>query len=471
MKHIFLSYSRKDLGFVERLAKDLQQAGYDVWYDLSDLEGGDRWAREIQAGIDQCDAFITVISPNSMASAWVEKEFLYASNAKKNIVPLMYVHSKLPIWLLDMHYIDIKGRNYKKNFPFILAAIEDTEQPIALPEPARGFSMLSPMWIGGIAGGVVLVLSTVFGLRALLTGSDRTPGGTLTTIPIASFSTFTPALVTEISIPSPTFTVEPATEVAVTPILAPAITDPKGVEMLLVPAGSFYMGSRQGSTSEEPIHVIGLDAFYIDKYEVTNAEYKNCVDNLVCDLPTNQRTYFDTRYNDHPVVYVNWVMADAYCKWRGARLPTEAEWEKTARGTELLEYPWGNQFDGKIVNYCDAYCSLDGKDKRYSDGYGNTSPVGSYEEGKSPYGVYDMAGNVREWVADLYSESYYTDSPKQNPPGPSLESFTDEEILRVLRGGSWVDNLNNVRAFTRDYSKPVEASSYVGFRCAVDAAP
>ena len=466
MKHIFLSYSRKDLGFVEKLAKDLQQVGYDVWYDLTDLSGGDRWASEIQAAIDQCDAFVTVISPNSVASNWVEKEFLYASNDKKNIVPVLYVTSKLPLWLLDMHYINIQGRNYKKNFPLVLAAIEDVEQPVVPPGPVKGLPILNPVWIGGIAGGIVLVLTAVFGLRALLASPERTPETTLTTIAIASFSTFTPAPVTETPAPPfATFTAEPPTEVVATPTLVSAITDSKGTEMLLVPAGSFYMGSEQGALSEKPIHVVGLDAFYIDTYEVTNAQYKQCVDDLVCDLPTNRRAYLDTRVRDHPVTYVNWDMANAYCAWRGARLPTEAEWEKAARGADLLEYPWGNKFDGNFVNFCDVNCTFDWAEKRYNDGYVSTAPVGSYEDGKSPYGLYDMAGNVLEWVADWYNESYYSDSPRRNPAGPDTGS------LRVVRGGSWFNNLNNVRTFWRYYLSPGEEVSYVGFRCVVAVAP
>jgi formylglycine-generating enzyme required for sulfatase activity len=282
-----------------------------------------------------------------------------------------------------------------------------------------------------------------------------------TAIPVGIDATSTPIFI----LSSPTSSTEPATVTAATPTLASAMTDSKGVEMLLVPAGSFTMGSEHGASSEAPIHVIALAAFYIDKYEVTNAQYKKCVDDLVCDLPAPPRMYIDSRLKDHPAVYVNWDMANAYCEWRGARLPTEAEWEKAARGDELLEYPWGDKFDGKLVNFCDAHCSIDGKDKRYSDGYENTAPVGSYEGGKSPYGVYDMAGNVREWVADWYSESYYADSPKRNPPGP------DTGTLRVLRGGSWVDNLNNVRTFARDFLNPAEANSYVGFRCVMDAVP
>jgi formylglycine-generating enzyme required for sulfatase activity len=216
--------------------------------------------------------------------------------------------------------------------------------------------------------------------------------------------------------------------------------------------------------------VVDLDNFYIDKYEVTNEQYEKCVKAQACDLPTNQRAYFDDhrRFKHHPVVYVNWEMANAYCKWRDARLPTEAEWEKAARGSDLLEYPWGNQFNGKFLNFCDAKCSFGGNNGP-NDGHEITAPVGSYEKGKSPYGIYDMAGNVREWVADLYSESYYAGSPKRNPPGPLLGTVAD--VFRVLRRGSWVDNMNSVRTFTRGYLKPDEANSYVGFRCVVDAVP
>ncbi len=463
MKKLFLSYSRKDLDFVEKLAEDFQQAGYDVWYDLTDLEGGDRWASAIQAAIDGCDAYVLVISPNSVASEWVEKEFIYANGQKKKIVPLSLERANLPLWLVNIHYIDIRGGHYKKNFPNILAAIETSEKSLPVPELAKGLSTLSPAWIGGIAAGIVLLLAVIFSLPALLGGSERTPAITATTP--AALPTLTPAPVTETAVPSPTSTVEIVTEVAATPTLSSAITDSKGTEMLLVPAGTFKMSCNEGVACVLPAHVVNLDAFYIDKYEVTNAQYLECELEQQCAPPKNPRFYDDKNYRNHPVVFVDWNMAVAYCAWRGARLPTEAEWEKAARGRESFSYPWGNKFDGALLNFCDINCENAGADRNSSDGYGNTAPVGSFAGGVSPYGVYDMAGNVAEWIADWYDENYYAISPSANPLGP------ESGLYRVLRGGSFLGNRDAVLAYKREFLNPLTAYNYIGFRCVRDAIP
>ena len=235
--------------------------------------------------------------------------------------------------------------------------------------------------------------------------------------------------------------------------------------MVLILAGSFTMGSEAGEADERPIHVIGMDDFYMDKYEVTNAQYRECVDELVCDLPNPTRLYTDRRLSDHPVVFVSWNKAVTFCEWRGARLPTEAEWEKAARGRELWSYPWGNDFDGKLLNYCDLNCTYNWADRRFNDKHDTTAPVGSYEAGVSPYGLFDMAGNVMEWVADWYGKNYYENSPNMNPPGPESGTY------RVLRGGSWFDTLENIRTFKRTDLDPNTAYNYIGFRCARDAAP
>src|SRR5512147_102854 len=127
-------------------------------------------------------------------------------------------------------------------------------------------------------------------------------------------------------------------------------------EMVLVPEGEFVMGSDQGEKQEQPVHQVYLNAYYIDKYEVTNALYTLCVDAGTCRGPYGRSKYNDPQYAQHPVVYVNWTMAKAFCEWRGARLPTEAEWEKAARGTDGRIYPWGNEFNGSVVNFCDKNC-------------------------------------------------------------------------------------------------------------------
>jgi formylglycine-generating enzyme required for sulfatase activity len=254
--------------------------------------------------------------------------------------------------------------------------------------------------------------------------------------------------------------------------------------MVSVPAGSFEMGS-DGSigiaecrqlyggaclpgdyTDEEPSHIITLDDFYIDTYEVSNAQYKACVNAGVCDPPiirgsdTRSSYYGDPQYDNFPVIYVKWTDAVAFCQWRGARLPTEAEWEKAARGTEALTYPWGNSFVDGISNFCDRNCREEWRNMNYDDGYADTSPVGTYPGGASPYGAMDLAGNVWEWVADWYAEDYYANSPTGNPTGPSLG--TD----RVIRGGAWNVNGSILRTTTRTAENPNDGYYNIGFRCA-----
>ena len=244
---------------------------------------------------------------------------------------------------------------------------------------------------------------------------------------------------------------------------SPELTDDHGIEMVLVPAGEFPMGGSDLSAEadEKDVHTVTLDAYYIDKFEVTNAAYAACVeDDAACKPPiqddsfTRSDYYGVEEYDDYPAVYINWTMANAYCEWRGARLPTEAEWEKAARGTEERLYPWGSGIDCQKANYYGP-----------NGCYGGTTQVGSYEEGKSQYGAYDMAGNVWEWVADWYSETYYLTSPTTNPTGP------DSGQSRVLRGGSWNRQEFDVRVSNRNKYGPTYFNFDIGFRCAVDAAP
>jgi len=250
--------------------------------------------------------------------------------------------------------------------------------------------------------------------------------------------------------------------------------------MVYVPAGEFIMGSsdadvdsalalcneyygdcqRSWFEDEQPRHTVYLDAFYIDKTEVTNAQYRACVEAGACDTPSDTTYYDDANYAQHPVVFMSWNDADVYCRWAGKRLPTEAEWEKAERGTDGWIYPWGNAFDGSKLNFCDANCPYDWKDASTNDGYAHTSPVGSYPAGASPYGALDMAGNAWEWVADWYNSHYYSQSPGRNPPGP------DSGEKRVLRGGSWFIGPGSGRGADRQGDNPDIQNNDVGFRCA-----
>ena len=226
--------------------------------------------------------------------------------------------------------------------------------------------------------------------------------------------------------------------------------------MALIPAGEFHMGDpfNEGAADERPRHTVYLDAFYIDIYEVTNAQYQKFMDAVGYAGPAY---WNNSSYNapEQPVVGVSWHDAVAYAEWAGKRLPTEAEWEKAARGGLIgKRYPWGDEaHDAGGVYRANYYAG----DNSAADGYEYAAPVGSFPS--NGYGLYDMAGNVWEWCADGYDSSYYANSPRNNPLGPGSGSS------RVLRGGSWFDITYHLRVSYRSYDDPTRTYYYVGFRC------
>ena len=283
------------------------------------------------------------------------------------------------------------------------------------------------------------------------------------TLTVPALETATPTIV-----PSP-----PA--VTATPVITAAerISPIDGMPQVSVPAGSVRMGGldvHADDRDELPAHTVSLDAFWIDQLEVTNAMYMLCVQAGNCPPPEDwasdkHPSYFNNEdFKDYPVVHVTWEQAGAYCAWADRRLPTEAEWERAARGDDFRNYPWGDEPPNELYanfNYL----------------VGDTSRVGSYAAGAGPFGTLDMAGNVWEWVADFYRFEYYSVSPEHNPMGPE----TTTTNLRVIRGGSFQDGWVDLRVSKRgaalgpdpdarfdDPNREGEHSSKIGFRCAAN---
>ena len=244
-----------------------------------------------------------------------------------------------------------------------------------------------------------------------------------------------------------------------------------GMTMIFVPAGEFLMGIDAGGWGpgvlESPQHLVALDAFLIDQTEVTNGQYKICVEAGVCKPPKENSsfshvTYFgDDGFDDYPVIHVSWYQALSYCNWAGGRLPSEEEWEFAARATDGRIYPWGNEFDGSLLNYCDVNCTLAEADRLFNDGYGDTAPVGNYPKGASWCGALDMLGNVWEWVMD------WMDLYPGHPTGERPSSLSPN-TFRVIRGGGWDTNQGHIYTAHRNWLNPVHVHDSVGFRCVSD---
>ena len=308
-----------------------------------------------------------------------------------------------------------------------------------------------PLWGWIAALGVIFVLSLT-----MLIGRGVEGVG-----PLAWIATeMTPASTSILpNTPTPNATAPPTLGIGSTQVSAM-----DGMMQVYVPAGEFEMGSENGDDNERPVHLVYLDAYWMDQTEVTNEMYARCVQAGICAAPRPSNSshrpkyYGHPIYDDYPVINVSWNDAANYCEWADRRLPTEAEWEKAARGgLEGKEYPWGDEYP-----VCEPGAA---NGARYDDSLGcdntDTKRVGSYSA--NGYGLYDMAGNVGELVADWYAEDYYKNSPTNNPQGPAFGNF------RGFRGGSWGFDVKGLRSAYRN--KISTSWNYLGFRCAYDETP
>lgn len=306
----------------------------------------------------------------------------------------------------------------------------------------------------------ILAISLIVLSFSLLKGRNR-----YAPVPVASETPSLPPTHTPTKLPSKTPTKTPTSKPTRTPdpnlgIGSMMTRETDGMEMVYVPAGKFIMGSENGYDDQKPVRQVYLDSYWIDKYEVSNAQYALCVASGACTKPsltksqTRNNYYGNPDYDNYPVIQIDWHQSQAYCQWVGGDLPTEAQWEKAARGTDGRTYPWGNESPTcQLTNFNkglygnQSYC------------IGDTSPVTDYEAGASPYGALNMAGNVREWVNDWYGSNYYSTSPTRNPSGPSSGEY------RVLRGGSWSNHGWYIRAASRYSLYPTNTLNNSGFRC------
>ena len=457
MGHIFISYSRTDAEYARRLADILQSKGFETWIDAR-LEYGSHWPQELQEQLDSCEAFIVIMTPRAFASEWVQSELQRARRKSKPVFPLLLEGDEPWLSVESTQFYDVRGgelpdERFYSALRGVLALPQTPVQPVS-PKEAVDAGSSGP----GLRRNTALLIAIGAAIVILALGAA-------VLMPLVRPRPGNPASASVEASPSMPSSEEPGI-VTSTPGLpmsnenagAADFLDSRGVAMRFVPAGNFMMGSDNEFDDEKPVHSVYLDDFYIDKYEVTNALYRACVEKSACQPPsetgsfTRDSYYEDPQYDHYPVVYVKWEDARAYCRWRGMGLPTEAQWEKAARGIDGRSYPWGENIDSELANY--------------GDHVGDSMEVGQYEAGQSPYGVYDMAGNVWEWVADWYSSTFYLDTPLANPVGPPSGEY------RVLRGGSWHDAEQYVRTSNRGWNQ-LEFFYNVdfGFRCAMAGTP
>lgn len=461
---VFLCHASEDKPLVRKLYKRLvAESWLDPWLDEVSLIPGQDWNLEINNATRKADAIIICLSKVSVVKeGYVNKEIRRALDiSQEKPEGVIYV---IPLRLDDcdpsfeqlkkLQWVDYFTPNaHESLLRSLRLRAQNLKISLVTKKTKRTTSQKilenrNLLW--GFAGAIFLLGSFfLLNSKTVFSGSSTspTPSWTSTLTPKPVTSTATPTRIP----PTITLTLMPTPGIGST-----TIAKSDGMVLVYVPDGTFtmgYFGSDQGD--ERPEHQVYLDAYWIDKTEVTNAMYARCVANKKCNSPqslksnTRKKYYGNPEFDDFPVIYVSWEDAKKYCEWVGRDLPTEAQWEKAARGPDGRLYPWGNtQPKNTLLNYLRS-------------GIKDTSKVGSYPDGASIYGALDMAGNVYEWVNDWYSSVYYQSSPSENPLGPISGTF------RVARGGAWGYDAEYARSSYRNRYTPDRSFFSYGFRCAL----
>ena len=404
--HVFICYAREDREFVVKFATHLKGRGVPVWVDLWDIQPSQDWDKTIDDAIYECAKFLIVLSPAAVASQEVRGELHTALGEGKPITPVIYQSCRIPRQLRTVQYVDFTARGAED-----VAALDQVvrvlggEQPSPPSAPRPPDISPSPQrekrgwlsWFSLPRIRMALLLSVsfaavLFAMAYLFSRQDKETLDLPSTTPPPS----TPSQMEVQPSPPPQVEEKPSASKTTpsTTEAPPSKTEKKPSDseaMISIPSGEFWMGCNekvdtQCESDEKPGRTVYLDAYSIDKYEVTVVEYRRCLEASECSIEglteSSSCNWNRPDRANHPVNCANWAQAQVYCQWAGKRLPTEAEWEKAARGTKRYLYPWGNEWDMSKAN--------SGESKK-----NGTAAVGSYPSGVSPYEVHDMAGRKR----------------------------------------------------------------------------
>lgn len=473
MASLFISYSRKDIETARKLTKAFEGQGLDFWIDWEGIPPTVDWWNEIQKGIEEADIFLFLISPDSIKSKICLMEIGHAVNNGKRLIPIIARNIKgneAPPELKHINWIYFrKIDDFDASIVKLFNAIKSDYD---WAQAHRRLQVKALDWERSHKDSSFLLRGKDLqdAEQQLVVNSSKEPDLTHLQNEYVSESRKTENMQQRLSRRRGIVaTVIGAvllilTALAMTGQLKRFIYRPVDMEgyWVTIPAGEFQMGTGKDPVPSifegQPVHAVFVDEFQIGKYEVTNRQYSQCVNAGRCRAVQEVAGGKDKEL--HPVVYVSWYDAKAFCEWVGGRLPTEAEWEKAASWDDTTKtkstYPWGETIDCSYANYF-------GKDGGNGFCVGDTTPVGSYESGKNPYGLYDMGGNVWEWVSSLIM-------PYPYDAKDGREDMNSKEN-RVLRGSAWNNYGQWVGSARRNGNEPTGTLNSVGFRCSRDSPP
>jgi formylglycine-generating enzyme required for sulfatase activity len=460
----FISYRRADgAALATLIAVTLKDKhGIEAFVDTRNTDGGGLFPDRLRRSIEACDVFVCLLGATTLESAWVQEEIEHAHNLRKTMIPVFqerYVapnpipneHIEALLQSDGVHILDVRNIYIDQAIADLAKMIRNT---VTLP-PIYKLPMSIPVWLGALTALVLLLLSfmllpsaieRLFTLIGATQIADSATPAAVTDIQSATTETAAAWTDTPAPAPTPTITLTPdPLALARMPITrnadwTPVTQDFNGVTMMLVPAGCFMMGSNDGDDNEQPVHEQCFDEpFWIDQTEVTQADFQRLGGQMA------NENVFDGQ--QRPVENITWYEARDFCALRGARLPTEREWEYAARGPDNLVYPWGNSWNEDNATS--------------SDNNNQTTVVGSIPMGNSWVGTYDMSGNVWEWTSTLF-EAY----PYVATDGRESDTGYRTDVHLVLRSGSFVRSTHVLSAPYRYGGLPNIVSFDVGFRCA-----